>query len=84
MNFSGRVQGVGFRFTATNAANKFGLTGFVKNEYDGSVTIEVQGSDEEIDMFLRVINDNRYIRIYDIDKEEIPVEDDDRSFIVQY
>ena len=39
--FYGMVQGVGFRFTAMHAANMYRLTGYVRNEYDGSVTCEV-------------------------------------------
>ena len=38
----GRVQGVGFRYTVTQAANALGLTGWVCNERDGSVTTELQ------------------------------------------
>jgi acylphosphatase len=41
--FKGDVQGVGFRFRAYHAANVLGLTGFVRNEYDGSVLLEAQG-----------------------------------------
>ena len=41
--FKGRVQGVGFRFRCFSIANELKLTGFVKNEYDGSVSMEVQG-----------------------------------------
>ena len=44
----GRVQGVGFRYTVTQAANALGLTGWVRNERDGSVTTELQGSAEAI------------------------------------
>ena len=40
--FKGRVQGVGFRFRCFSIANELKLTGFVKNEYDGSVSMEVQ------------------------------------------
>ena len=35
--FYGRVQGVGFRYYAVQKANQLGLTGWVKNLYDGSV-----------------------------------------------
>ena len=47
--FYGSVQGVGFRYTARNAANMYRLTGYVRNEYDGSVTCEVQG--EQLTLF---------------------------------
>ena len=41
--FHGRVQGVGFRYTAKYLARSMNLTGWVKNEYDGTVVMEVQG-----------------------------------------
>lgn len=43
MIFHGRVQGVGFRYTAKYLARSMNLTGWVKNEYDGTVVMEVQG-----------------------------------------
>ena len=53
MVFTGRVQGVGFRYKANYIADQYRLTGYVKNEYDGSVTVEIQGSEQEIYMFLK-------------------------------
>lgn len=44
MSFRGRVQGVGFRATARQVARGHAVTGWVRNEPDGSVTLEVQGS----------------------------------------
>ena len=82
--FKGLVQGVGFRWTACNAANMYRLTGYVKNEYDGSVTVEIQGTEQEIYMFLKALGHDRYIDIYNLEKIRIPLEDDERSFIVQY
>ena len=41
--FKGRVQGVGFRYRAQNAASLYSVTGWVKNLYDGSVEMEAQG-----------------------------------------
>lgn len=84
MTFTGRVQGVGFRYKASHVANQYRLTGYVKNEYDGSVTVEVQGTEQEIYMFLKSLSQDRYIDIYDLAKEHIPVEEDERRFIVQY
>ena len=43
--FYGRVQGVGFRYYAVQKANQLGLTGWVKNLYDGSVEMEVEGQE---------------------------------------
>ena len=49
MIFTGRVQGVGFRYKVCYIARHHGMTGFARNEYDGSVTVEVQGTKEQID-----------------------------------
>ena len=84
LNFKGFVQGVGFRWTARNAANMYRLTGYVRNEYDGSVTCEVQGTDEEIDRFIATIRSGRFIDITDIDRRELPVDEDEKSFDVRY
>ena len=52
INVTGRVQGVGFRYTTYQMAVEIGLTGTVKNEDDGSVTIEAVGTKEQITEFL--------------------------------
>lgn len=82
--FYGMVQGVGFRYTAMHAANMYRLTGYVKNEYDGSVTCEVQGDDEAIDRFVTAIQSGRFIDISRIDRTTLDVESDERSFDVRY
>ena len=47
--FSGRVQGVGFRYTAQNIAQQFDVRGFVKNLPDGRVQLVMEGPDSEMD-----------------------------------
>ncbi len=82
--FYGQVQGVGFRYTARHAAGALGLTGWVRNEYDGSVSAEVQGDRAGISEWLRVLQSGRYIEISHIDMNEIATIDDERSFRVDY
>ena len=53
---AGRVQGVGFRFSARNAARLYGIKGFVKNLTNGSVYIEAEGSEHNMNMFLNWCN----------------------------
>ena len=44
--FHGRVQGVGFRYTAKYLANSLNLVGWVQNEWDGTVTIDWMDTEE--------------------------------------
>ena len=52
---SGRVQGVGFRFFARDAAAREGIHGFVRNLPDGTVELEAYGDHEAIMRFERAI-----------------------------
>ncbi len=48
---SGKVQNVGYRYHAKEAANRFGVRGFVKNQQDGTVYAEVVGTDLAVELF---------------------------------
>ncbi len=56
INFSilikGKVQGVFFRASAQQEANRLGLTGYVRNQADGSVYAEVEGQEEIVEEFI--------------------------------
>lgn len=78
--FSGWVQGVGFRYRARHAAELLGATGWVRNEYDGSVTMEIQGTEEQIDEVIRAIGRGRYVKIENMDVRTIPVIPDEQGF----
>ena len=56
MNVQGRVQGVGFRYMTKMVADQLGVTGTVKNEDDGSVTIEAIGNDDIIQKFIEEVS----------------------------
>lgn len=49
---SGRVQGVFFRASARDEAHRLGLTGWAANTPEGTVELEVQGEDDDVDHFL--------------------------------
>ncbi len=70
--FKGYVQGVGFRWRASNAARLYGVYGYVKNNYDGSVELEAEGKREAINSMIRSIQDGRYIQIDSVDSKEMP------------
>ena len=53
IHISGWVQGVGFRYSALKAAQSFNINGFVRNESDGSVYIEAEGNELNLELFLQ-------------------------------
>lgn len=83
IKFYGRVQGVGFRYKARYTADVLSLTGFVHNEYDGSVRMEVQGEEAMIDRLIQTLQQDRYIDIRDMDVKKLAVDDEERSFRVR-
>lgn len=78
--FSGRVQEVGFRFTACLLARRLGLTGWVKNLWDGRVEMEVQGTEEGIRRLIRGLEESAYIRIEGMEAESLPLKTEEREF----
>ena len=78
--FTGSVQGVGFRWHARQAASLYDCTGWVRNEWDGSVTMEIQGKEPDIDQVLTAIREGRFIWIEGIKEEIIPEESGEYGF----
>ena len=83
IRFHGRVQGVGFRYTAYHLAQALGLTGWVENCFDGTVLCEVQGDKISIDEMLGKLSTGRYINITDMDINELQINDEERSFNIR-
>lgn len=81
--FNGRVQGVGFRYRASYAARGLGLTGWVKNNWDGSVEMEAQGTETQIQQMLIMLNKDSYIRIDRVEAKELPLKEDEHGFHVR-
>ena len=89
VRFVGRVQGVGFRWTALMVARRLSLTGWVRNEPDGSVVAEVQGEPAHVGAFfsnmLEEFSGRGQRASYTIDeRDEIPVVRGERDFEVRY
>ena len=60
--FSGRVQGVGFRFTVSELASAFSVTGFIRNQWNGTVELIAEGAFSELIDFLHAIRASRLER----------------------
>ncbi len=79
--FKGRVQGVGFRWTAIRIASNLGLSGWVRNLDNGDVDCEVQGSPELVSKFIRELrNAGGWIRIEDYSVRQIALQKDTGKF----
>lgn len=62
--FTGRVQGVGFRYTTQNLAMQYNVNGYVQNTRDGKVELVMEGPDSEMEHLLKDLGDrmNGFIR----------------------
>ena len=72
--FSGRVQGVGFRYRACYIASSLGVTGWVRNNWDDRVEMEAQGTREELSRMVEMLYRQSFIGIEGIEDKVIPVE----------
>jgi len=67
--YSGRVQGIGFRYTVKSLVSGFEVTGTVRNLSDGRVELLAEGAKEELETFRRAIQDSevgRFVRNEDV------------------
>ncbi len=84
VHYSGRVQGVGFRYTARTLAEQFDVSGYVQNLPDGRVRLEVEGDAAEIERFLQRLQQRMagYIRDRKVDVQ--PARGDYDGFQIRF
>lgn len=82
---TGRVQGVGFRMFVQQNAMELGITGWVKNMSDGTVTMELQGSQAAIDRLEAIIREGNYfIKVQSFGLEVRDVVATEQRFEIHY
>ena len=82
--FKGRVQGVGFRYRLSHLAQRYGVTGWVRNEYDGSVSMEVQGDGDLIEKMIEKLYQQPFIEIEQIHYQLLNIKEHEKSFQIRY
>lgn len=85
LTITGRVQGVGFRWGTLKLAQELGITGFVRNQADGTVYVEAQGSDKVVAAFIRRLaaGPTPYAVVDRIRQTAAPLADYDDRFTVR-
>jgi len=80
----GRVQGVGFRYSAKQTAHAYQIMGYVKNRPDGSVIIKATGLAENIDSFIQWCWQGPIrARVEDVKTEALPISQSESDFVIR-
>jgi acylphosphatase len=82
--FTGSVQGVGFRFTAFRVANRYQLTGWIRNCTGGGVEMVAQGRPDKIDDCIRDIQESFSGSIRETKIEEVPPDPKYKDFKITF
>ncbi len=69
VHFSGRVQGVGFRYNVLQVAKEYDVCGYVQNLTDGRVRLEVEGERADIDDLVEAIRDRMHGYVRQVERE---------------
>jgi acylphosphatase len=83
--YSGRVQGVGFRFTSQRLANDYAVSGYVRNLADGRVELVAEGKPTVLDQFLAAVRSEMGGRIHSETTDTEPAApSESRGFAIRY
>ena len=83
-HFEGNVQNIGFRFEIQSHAKPLGITGYAKNNDDGTVTAQLQGNLEDINRVISDLHNIDRIQIDSMTEKEIPLDYYENDFIILY
>lgn len=83
-HFEGNVQNIGFRFEIQSHAKPLGITGYAKNNDDGNVTAELQGTEKNINKVINDLHNIDRIQIDSMTEKEIPLDYYENDFYILY
>ena len=84
VQYAGRVQGVGFRYTAQSIAHRYTVNGYVCNLPDGRVELVAEGERVELDAFLMEIRERFFSNIRDERRDSQPATGEYTGFEIRY
>lgn len=83
ITFTGHVQGVFFRATAEKIARNYDVSGWVRNEPNGSVRMVVEGERGEVDRFVEAVKDAKRRNIRDAQIEQCAATGEFNGFTIR-
>lgn len=83
-HFEGNVQNIGFRFEVQSHAKPLSITGYAKNNDDGTVTAQLQGNLEDINRVISDLYNIDRIQIDSMTEKEIPLDYYEKDFCIIY
>jgi len=82
--FSGRVQGVGFRYTVKNIAIQHNVSGFVRNMPDGRVELVLEGPEGEVNLVIDAVSERMTGYIKAVDRQDEPATGEFEHFKIKH
>lgn len=84
IHFAGRVQGVGFRYTARNIAQQYKVSGYVRNLADGRVELVMEGSERETNAVVEEIKRKMTGFVRGVNVQTAPAIDEFEDFEIRH
>lgn len=82
--YSGRVQGVGFRYTARAIASGYAVAGYVRNLADGRVELVAEGEKDDLEAFLGAVRERFLDHLRDEKRDSQPATGEYSGFEIQH
>ena len=83
-HFTGRVQGVGFRYTTQNIALRHNVQGYVRNLRDGRVELVMEGDEREMDEIIESLRQRREGHVRKIESQVAPATGEFQQFCIRH
>ncbi len=84
MLYSGRVQGVGFRYTTCRVAESYPVVGFVRNLADGRVEATIEGDEAEVEAFVRAVGEALRGHIEEVESRDVAAAGEFSRFEIRF